>query len=62
MVTLYTFVTGPVAMVALLVAEDAEGLSLLTYLGLRTAEYINKSNINNWVLFPSFYENHFSQD
>lgn len=36
--TLYTFVTAPVAMVALLDADVAEGLSLLTYLGLRTAD------------------------
>lgn len=39
--TLYTLVTAPVATVALLDADDAdvaEGLSLLTYLGLRTAD------------------------
>lgn len=36
--TLYTFVTAPVATVALLDAEVADGLSLLTYLGLRTED------------------------
>jgi len=36
--TLYTLVTAPVATVALLDADVAEGLSLLTYLGLRTAD------------------------
>ncbi len=39
--TLYTLVTAPVATVALLDADDADvadGLSLLTYLGLRTVD------------------------
>lgn len=43
--TLYTFVTAPVATVALLDAEVADGLSLLTYLGLRTKDI--KKNIGN---------------
>lgn len=39
MVTLYTFVACPTAIVALLsTAAAAEGRSLLTYLGFRTAD------------------------
>lgn len=37
--TLYTLVTAPVATVALLDADD--GLSLLTYLGLRTEDVVS---------------------
>lgn len=36
--TLYTLVTAPVATVALLDADVADGLSLLTYLVLRTED------------------------
>lgn len=36
--TLYTLVTAPVATVALLDVDVAEGLSLLTHLGLRTED------------------------
>lgn len=36
--TSYTLVTAPVATVALLDADVADGLSLLTYLGLRTED------------------------
>ncbi len=53
--TLYTLVTAPVATVALLDADVADGLSLLTYLVLRTVDDLKDIGVRTEGSHSTYY-------